>query len=112
MRLPNAARAVASGLLLLLAMVSASIGRAADPEISLPDAVREALASNLDLLAQGASAGGEVAMGLHEGQLAAIPFFIRHRLAQGFQLCAQGAVQRPEIIPANEIGIRVDHNPL
>jgi outer membrane protein TolC len=39
--------------LLLLAMVSASITRAAGPEISLPDAVREALASNLDLLAQG-----------------------------------------------------------
>ena len=53
MHLPNAARSVAPGLLLFLAMAPASIGRAADPEISLPDAVREALASNLDLVAQG-----------------------------------------------------------
>ena len=52
MRLPNAACAVAPGLLLVLAMALASVGRAADPELSLPDAVREALASNLDLLAQ------------------------------------------------------------
>jgi outer membrane protein TolC len=40
-------------LLLFLAMAPASIGRAADPEISLPDAAREALAANLDLVAQG-----------------------------------------------------------
>jgi len=39
-------------LLLFLAMAPAAVGRAADPELSLPDAVREALASNLDLLAQ------------------------------------------------------------
>ncbi len=55
MRLPNAAGAVAPGLLLFLAIAPASVGRAADPEISLPGAVREALASNLDLLAQGES---------------------------------------------------------
>ena len=53
MRRPNAARAVAPGLLLFLAMAPASIGRAADPEMSLREAVREALASNLDLVAQG-----------------------------------------------------------
>jgi outer membrane protein TolC len=42
-------------LLLFLVMAPASVGRAADPETSLRDAVREALASNLDLLAQGES---------------------------------------------------------
>jgi outer membrane protein len=39
-------------LVLLLGMVMASAGHSADPEISLPDAVRQAIASNLDLLTQ------------------------------------------------------------
>jgi outer membrane protein TolC len=42
-------------LLLFLVIAPASVGRAADPETSLRDAVREALASNLDLAAQGES---------------------------------------------------------
>jgi len=55
MRLSNAARAAAPVLLLFLLMAPASVGRAADTELSLREAVREALASNLDLLAQGES---------------------------------------------------------
>jgi outer membrane protein TolC len=53
MRHPYIERRVLHGLVLLLGMLLASGARAQDTEISLPDAVREALAANLDLLARG-----------------------------------------------------------
>jgi outer membrane protein TolC len=53
MHLSTIERQMLHGLVLILAALAASVALAQEKQMSLPDAVREALAANLDLAAQG-----------------------------------------------------------